>query len=231
MRCLHAGLLGLIELVALAVDSLVQPERSAIGNVRAALWLTLASRFPGRVGLLALLRLLLLLLITGLALLGLLLKLLLTGLILLRALLGLLRWLDLLFLGLLALHLLLLLLIARLPLLVLLGALLGLLLQLPLRLLLPHRLFLQGALADGIFGLPTLLLLLPRRVNLLALLVAPKPLLLGARALFGVKCAAVWHWTWLRQRGWNNLRGLAGPGQLPQAFCQPTGTGGGLRVV
>lgn len=134
---------------------------------------------------------------------------------------------------LLALHLrlLLLLLFARLPLLILLGALLSLLLQLPLRLLLPHGLLLQGALADGIFSLPTLLLLLARRVELLALLLAAKPLLLVARALFGVECAAVWHCTWLRQRGWENLRGLAGPGQLPHAFCQPTGAGGGLRVV
>ena len=147
---------ALIELVTLAVASLVQPGRSAIRCVCPALRLTLAARFPGLVWLLALLRLLLLLLllIAGLALLlllGSLLKLLLllrclllTGLILLRALLGLLVLLCL--------------------------VCLLLLLQLPLCLLLPRRLFLQGALADGVFGLPTLLLLLTRRVNLLALL-------------------------------------------------------------
>ena len=141
---------------------------------------------------------------------------------------------------LLALHLLLLLLqlllLARLPLLILLGALLGLMrllcllrlllfLQLPLRLLLPHRLFLQGALADGVFGLPALLLLLPRHVRLLALLVALKPSLLGTRTLLGVKHGPVWRCTWLRQGRWNNLRGLAGPGLLAQAFSGPVDAG------
>ena len=223
-----------VALVALAVNPLVQPGRSAIRCVCPALRLTLASRFPGLVWLLAQLRLrlLLLLLIAGLALLllGSLLKLLLllrclllTGLVLLRALLGLLCLLALLFLGLLALGLLLgclllrglpglvllalqlllllLLLIARLPLLILLGALLGLLilqLQLPLCLLLPRRLFLQGALADGIFGLPTLLLLLTHRVGLLALLVALKPLLFALCLLDGV-ASGLWS-TWLHRQ-------------------------------
>ena len=209
------------------------------------------------------------------------------------------------------LALLLLLLLARLPLLILLGALLDLLgllrllcllllLQLPLRLLLPPRLFLQGALAERFVGLPTLLLLLTRRINLLALLVALKPLLvalrlldglasgvgptwlhrqrcrigvavpvpqrlfaqcalpegfasewalrgravlllarefsllaavLGARALFGVERAPVRRCSLLRQGGRNNLRGLAGPGLLAQAFSRPGGAGVARRVV
>ena len=175
-------------LVTRAVDSLVQPKRRAIGRVGPALRLTLAARFAGLVWLLALWRFQLLLLVTGLA--------------LLRLLGPLLK--------------LLLLLLARLPLRVLLGALLGLLLQLPLRLLLPHRLFLQGALADGIFGLPALLLLLTRRVHLLALLVAAKPLLLVARALLGFKRASVRRCAGLRQGGRNHLHRLAGPGLLAE---------------
>ena len=203
------------ELVTLAVASFVNPGQSAILRVCPARRLTLAPRFPGLIWLLAQLRLLLLLrLVAGLALLlllGSLLKLkllllsclLLTSLVLLSALLGLL-FLGLLALGLqlsclllrclpglillLALQLLLLLLIASLPLLLLLGALLGLLLflQLPLRLLLPPCLFLHGALAERLVGLPTLLLLLTCSVNLLALLVALKPLLLALRLLDGV---------------------------------------------
>ena len=103
----------------------------------------------------------------------------------------------------------LLLLLARLPLLILLGALLDLLgllrllcllllLQLPLRLLLPRRLFLQGALAERFVGLPTLLLLLTRRINLLALLVALKPLLLALRLLDGL-ASGIWP-TWLHRQ-------------------------------
>lgn len=201
------------ELVTLAVASFVNPGQSAIRRVCPARRLTLAPRFPGLIWLLAQLRLLLLLrLVAGLALLlllGSLLKLkllllsclLLTSLVLLSALLGLL-FLGLLALGLqlsclllrclpgliLLLALQLLLLIACLPLLLLLGALLGLLLflQLPLRLLLPPCLFLHGALAERLVGLPTLLLLLTCSVNLLALLVALKPLLLALRLLDGV---------------------------------------------
>ena len=144
--------------------------------------------------LLGLLRLLGLLCLLALLFLGLLALGLLLGCLLLRGLPG---------LVLLALQLLLLLLllIARLPLLILLGALLGLLilqLQLPLCLLLPRRLFLQGALANGIFGLPTLLLLLTHRVGLLALLVALKPLLFALCLLDGV-ASGLWS-TWLHRQ-------------------------------
>ena len=87
----------------------------------------------------------------------------------------------------------LLLLFACLPLLLLLRALLGLL---RLNLLLPC-VFLQGALAEQLFGLPTLLLLLTRSVKLLALLVALKPLLLALRLVDGV-ASSVWR-AWLRR--------------------------------
>ena len=67
-------------------------------------------------------------------------------------------------------------------------------------------------------------MLLAREFTLLALL-------LGARALLGVERASVRRCTRLRQGGWNNLHGLAGPGLLTQAFSRSANAGGALRVV
>jgi hypothetical protein len=56
-------------------------------------------------------------------------------------------------------------------------------------------------------------------------------MLLGSGPLLGIERAPVWRRAWLRNHGLTRLHGLAGPGQLAQAFSRPAGAGVALRVV